>query len=132
MFNTKEPRVRQAVSASNVSSPGSRFILDTSRHALTDATSESIRLRPQSLAVFELLLRNANEVVSKEDILNKVWKGIAVTDDSVTQSVVDIRRVLGKEHRSLLQTVPKAGYLFFLGAGQSGYPVIGLLDIQDS
>ena len=132
MSNTKEPRVRQAVSASNVSSPGSRFIFDVSRHALTDATGESIRLRPQSLAVFELLLRNANEVVSKEDILNKVWTGIAVTDDSVTQCVVDIRRVLGKEHRSLLQTVPKAGYRLCLGAGQSGYPVIGLLDIQDS
>ena len=118
--------------APSVGHSGPLFIFDVTNHELKGADGHSIKLRPQSLAVFELLFRHANEVVSKEDILNDVWKGIAVTDDSVTQCIVDIRRALGKEHRALLQTVPRVGYRLCLGSLGPGCPVIGVHEAQES
>jgi len=106
------------------------FIFDRSRHELTGPDGNTIKLRPQSLEVFVLLLENANEVVKKETILNTVWKSVAVTDDSVTQCVVDIRRALGEQHRSLLQTIPRVGYRLCLGIDELGCPVIAPFDFE--
>ena len=109
-----------------------QFLFDTSRHTLTGPDGETIKLRPQSLEVFLLLLENANDVVPKDYIIEAVWKGIAVTDDSVTQCVVDIRRALGNEHRSLLQTIPKIGYRLCLGSNAVSGTVIGPLGFQEA
>ena len=109
-----------------------QFLFDTSRHILTGPDGETIKLRPQSLEVFLLLLENANDVVPKDYIIEAVWKGIAVTDDSVTQCVVDIRRALGNEHRSLLQTIPKIGYRLCLGSNAVSGTVIGPLGFQEA
>jgi len=106
------------------------FIFDSSRHELTGPDGNTIKLRRQSLEVYVLLLENANEVVSKETILNTVWKTVAVTDDSVTQCIVDIRRALGKEHRSLLKTVPRVGYRLCLGVDEDGGPIIAPIGFE--
>lgn len=108
-----------------------QFFFDSSRHVLVDNYGETINLRPQSLKVLLLLLENANQVVTKESILKSVWRDIEVTDDSVTQCIVDIRRVLGKEHRPLLQTVPKVGYRLCLGADEDGLPIIAQLGVDE-
>ncbi len=105
------------------------FYFDVSRYALIGPDRSTIKLRPQSLEVLVLLLRHANQMVSKQDILDAVWNGIAVTDDSVTQCIADIRRVLSQEHRSQLQTVPRVGYRLVPGVTKSGKPIIGLIDL---
>ena len=110
--------------------PTPLFIFDSAQHALTGPDGQNVKLRSQSLQVFLLLLENANNVVGKDKILKEVWQGISVTDDSITQCIVDIRRVLGKEHRALLQTIPKVGYRLSLGADESGTPIIGPLGFQ--
>jgi len=108
------------------------FFFDIPKHTLIGLDGETIRLRSQSLQVFVLLLKNANEIVSKEKILACVWKGLAVTDDSVTQCIVDIRRALGTEYRDLLQTVPRVGYRLCLGTDQLGHPIIAPFGFQNS
>ena len=107
-----------------------RFYFDGSQHTLVGADGKTIKLRSKSLDVFILLLKNANEVVTKNEILETVWSGLSVTDDSITQCVVDIRRLLGTEHRSLLQTIPRVGYRLCHGADASGHPIICPLGIQ--
>ena len=111
--------------------PRPLFFFDASQHVLRGSDGEPIKLRPQSLDVFVLLLKSANEVVSKDDILNAVWRGVAVTDDSVTQCIVDIRRALGAEYRTLLQTVPKVGYRLCVGTND-GRLIIAPLGFKDS
>ena len=108
-----------------------QFVFNFSQHALTGPDGQTIKLRSQSLKVFLLLLENANQVVSKNEILASVWKGITVTDDSVTQCIGDIRRALGKEHRSLLQTIPKIGYRLSLCADENSQPTIAPLGYQE-
>ena len=108
------------------------FFFDKASHTLIGRNGHAIKLRSQSLNVFLFLLTNANEVVSKNEILSAVWNGLEVTDDSITQCIGDIRRVLGKQHRSLLQTVPKKGYRLSLGSDDTNSPIIAPLGYQQA
>jgi len=87
-----------------------RFTLDTARGALSDGACEII-LRPKTAAVLAHLLLHAGEVVSRGMLLDAVWPGIAVTDDSVTQCISEIRHALGEAGPRLLRTLPRRGYL---------------------
>ncbi|UPY35850.1 transcriptional regulator [Sediminicoccus sp. KRV36] len=86
------------------------FTLDTARGALSTGDREVV-LRPKTAAVLAHLLLHAGEVVSREALLDAVWPDVAVTDDSVTQCVSEIRRALGEAAPRLLQTLPRRGYL---------------------
>jgi len=87
------------------------FTLDTARGVLRRNRDE-VSLRPQSLAVLRILLDNHGQLVSKEELHDRVWSGKAVTDDSLTQCVADIRRALDDTDRKLLRTLPRRGLLF--------------------
>lgn len=83
-----------------------RFGLDT----LTGPDGKNIDLRAQSFAVLKCLLSNLNQLISRDSLIQQVWGNIAVTDDSLTQCITDIRRAIKDTDRAVLQTVPKRGY----------------------
>ena len=87
------------------------FALDTSRGVLL-RNQEEVNLRPQSIAVLRILLEHHGQLVSKDELYDRVWSGKAVTDDSLTQCVADIRRALQDTDRKLLRTLPRRGLLF--------------------
>ena len=68
-------------------------------------------LRPKSLALLRLLVENPGRVVDRDAIMEAVWPGVIVSDESITQCIRDIRKALGDEAQQLLKTVPKRGYL---------------------
>jgi len=100
------------------------FYLVDSRQSVFLADGTQLKLRPQSYQVFEFLVDHAHTIVSKEQLLRSVWGSVSVTEDSVTQCIADIRRVLGSDHRHLLQTVPKKGYYLSLKNNPSAKPVV--------
>jgi DNA-binding winged helix-turn-helix (wHTH) protein len=69
-----------------------------------------IPLRPQSFAVLRHLAANPERVVGKGELTASVWRGIAVTDDSLVQCIVEIRRAIGDASRTVVLTVPREGY----------------------
>lgn len=69
-------------------------------------------LRAKSFALLRLLVENAGTLVAREAIMEALWPSLFVTDDNITQCIVDIRRGLGTEARQILRTVPRRGYLF--------------------
>jgi adenylate cyclase len=83
---------------------------------------EDIPLRPQSLAVLKHLVANANRVVTKEELLDAVWPGIAVTENSLSQCISEIRKAIGDEKQSLLKTVARRGYRFVPERQAPGIP----------
>lgn len=68
------------------------------------------RLRSQTAAVLACLLEHSGEVVSKSTLFATVWRGTAVTDDSLVQCISEIRRALGDRDHTIIQTVAKRGY----------------------
>ncbi|MTH76897.1 winged helix-turn-helix domain-containing protein [Paracoccus aestuariivivens] len=88
--------------------------VNLSAGTLQNASGSDIPLRAQSFAVLRELVRQRGRVVGKDALIDAVWKGTAVTDDSLVQCIGDIRRALGDKNRVLLKTVPRRGYRLVL------------------
>gem|GEM_PF-6390318 len=86
-------------------------IVDLVDDELRSNSGDHVDLRPRSYAVLRLLAENAGRLVTKDAIIAKVWDDVAVTEDSLTQCIADIRRAVGDEDRRVLRTVPRKGYL---------------------
>jgi DNA-binding winged helix-turn-helix (wHTH) protein len=71
-----------------------------------------IPLAPKPFETLLYLIRHADHVVSKHELLDAVWPGTYISDDGLVQCVVEIRRALGDSARSprYVQTLPKRGY----------------------
>ncbi|MGG5811393.1 winged helix-turn-helix domain-containing protein [Falsiroseomonas sp. CW058] len=85
--------------------------LDEARGVLVAPDGGETVLRPKTLDLLRFLLRNPGRVVARGEILDAVWPGIFVTDDSITQCVVELRKAMGDAGASLLRTMPRRGYL---------------------
>jgi TolB-like protein/DNA-binding winged helix-turn-helix (wHTH) protein/rhodanese-related sulfurtransferase len=90
---------------------------DFGSETLRDKSGASIDLRPQAFAVLRQLAENAGRLVTKDELMQAVWPGVAVTDDSLVQCIHEIRRALRDEEHAVLKTVPKRGYRLVPPAG---------------
>ncbi len=88
------------------------FLVDIRRGSLLTAAGEELPLRRQSFEMLCLLVKNAGRLLDRDTINRAIWPDVAVTDDSMTQCVRDIRRVIGDDAGRILRTVRKRGYLF--------------------
>jgi TolB-like protein/Tfp pilus assembly protein PilF len=86
-------------------------IVDLAADELRTAKGEHVELRPRSVAVLRLLAEQAGRLVTKDELIAKVWDDVAVTEDSLTQCIADIRKAIGDEERRVLRTVPRKGYM---------------------
>lgn len=86
------------------------FTLDPGRAALF-LGEEELRLRRRTFEVLIYLVRHSGRLVSKQELFESVWGDVAVTDDSLVQCLVEIRKALGAEH-DRVKTVRGRGYLF--------------------
>jgi DNA-binding winged helix-turn-helix (wHTH) protein len=88
-----------------------RARLDLGRGLLLNETGAPVMLRRKSFEVLRVLTELAGRVVPRERLLDTVWGDVHVTDDSLTQCVLDIRRAIGDPNGTILRTVPRRGYL---------------------
>src|SRR5580698_10091146 len=87
------------------------FVLDLKRGSLLTTVGEQVPLRRQSFELLRLLAENAGRLLDRDAINRAIWSDVAVTDDSITQCVRDIRRAIGDDAQQVLKTVPRRGYL---------------------
>ena len=62
------------------------------------------------LDVLHQLLVHAGEVVTKDDLLEAVWPGVAVVEGSLATAVSKLRKAIGDEGQAVVLTVPRIGY----------------------
>lgn len=86
------------------------FVFDPVRGSLTRGGA-LVKLRPKSFQVLNFLLRNQGRVISKQELLDAAWPDVAVTEDSLVQCLIDIRKALGEQGRGYIRTVPRRGYI---------------------
>ena len=88
-----------------------RFAFDSDQALLVSQSGDCHFLRPKTARVMSLLVARSGQLVRKADLVEHAWPDTAVTEDSLTQCIADIRRVLGPDERKLLKTVPRRGYI---------------------
>jgi TolB-like protein/tetratricopeptide (TPR) repeat protein len=86
-------------------------IVDLAADELRTLEGAHVGLRPRSMAVLRLLAEHAGRLVGKDEIIAKVWDDVAVTEDSLTQCIADLRKAFRDEERRVLRTVPRKGYI---------------------
>jgi len=87
------------------------FTLDVSEGCLRRGNIE-IALRPKSFALLQHLITHAGRLVSKDELLHKIWPDVIVTEDSLTRCISEARAALGDTEQTAIKTVSKRGYLF--------------------
>lgn len=84
--------------------------VNTATRVLSRKDGRPARLRNKSKDVLARLLENPNHTVTKDEILDSVWSDVIVSDESLVQCVADIRRLIGKDARHIVETIPRQGY----------------------
>lgn len=71
-----------------------------------------VRLEGRAMEVLQLLYDKGGEVVSKNELIDAVWKLQVVSDHSITVVISDLRKALGDNPRDprYIETIPKKGY----------------------
>ena len=70
------------------------------------------RLESKVMQVLVYLAQHAGQTVSRAELEQQIWPGRVVTEDTVTNAIVKLRRALGDNARRprVIETIPKTGY----------------------
>jgi DNA-binding winged helix-turn-helix (wHTH) protein len=76
--------------------------------------AESVRVAPKAFDVLVELLRHPGRLVSKDELLARVWPDSFVEEGILTVHMSALRRTLGDEVRpsTYIETVARSGYRF--------------------
>jgi adenylate cyclase len=91
-------------------------IADFGSETLRTNLGHSVALRPQAFAVLRYLVERVGRLVTKDELMQALWPGLVVTDDSLVQCIHEIRRAFHDDDRLVLKTAPKRGYRLVLPA----------------
>jgi TolB-like protein/DNA-binding winged helix-turn-helix (wHTH) protein/Tfp pilus assembly protein PilF len=82
---------------------------------------KTVHLEPKVMQVL-LCLAEAGDVVPKEKLMGTVWAGTFVTDDVLTRSISELRKVFEDDAKDprYIQTIPKGGYRLLISAEEVG------------
>lgn len=85
-----------------------------------------IRLEPRVIQVLYLLSQYANEVVTREQLIDTVWLGRPVTDDAITRCISRLRKAFADELAApiKIETVAKSGYRLIIDRENKEYTEI--------
>jgi DNA-binding response OmpR family regulator len=101
---------------------GGPIALDEARRLVT-VGGRAVDLTPREFALLECLLRHPGAVLNRDQLLDLAWpSGVAVTPNTVDAFVVLLRRKLGPEGASLIETVRGVGYRLSVSPGSGVTP----------
>lgn len=88
------------------------FRLERQARRLTDPAGRPVPLTPKAFDTLAVLAGHAGELVDKRHIVEKVWPGVIVEENSLNQAVSQLRKALGdsREAPRFIATVPGRGY----------------------
>ncbi len=87
------------------------FTLDLERGTVLKAGDE-VKLRPKVYEALVFLFENRGRLIPKEELIQALWPDAFVTEDSLVQCMVELRRALNDQAQKIVKTVPRRGYLF--------------------
>ena len=89
------------------------FSIDV-RERVLRRDGEAVPLTPKAFDLLAALIEQPGQLVSKEELLQKVWPDTFVEESNLTYNVFALRKALGDsaDNAQYIETVPKRGYRF--------------------
>ena len=75
------------------------FVIDTDRRELKGAVG-IIHVEPQVFDLLAHFVQNANRVISKDELIEGIWKGRAISDAALNSRITSARRAIGDSGRN--------------------------------
>ena len=87
--------------------------LDLSRRELRRA-GQLVPLEPQVFDLLVYLIENRDRVVTKDDLIQSIWKGRIVSESALTTRINAARKAVGDsgDSQRLIRTLPRKGFRF--------------------
>jgi DNA-binding winged helix-turn-helix (wHTH) protein/Tol biopolymer transport system component len=73
---------------------------------------EEVKLRPKAFELLAYLVERHGRLVTKTALIEAVWPDVAITDNSLVQCLLEIRRALADDSHQVIRTVARRGYVF--------------------
>src|SRR5258706_15847949 len=95
------------------------FRLDLGKRRLLRA-GDVVPLTPKAFDTLLALIENGGRIVEKDDLMEKVWPGVAVEENNLTQNISALRKALGetRDDPQYILTVPGRGYRFLASVAE--------------
>ena len=99
------------------------YAFDTDRRELHRG-ADVVSIAPQVFDLIDYLIRNRERVVSKDELMNAIWKGRIVSDAALTTRLNAARTVIGDtgEEQRLIKTLPRKGFRFLGTVREANQP----------
>ena len=93
------------------------FVLSPAQRLLLRDGVE-VRLIPRYFDLLRLLIERRDEAVHRQEIFDRVWADVIVSDGALSQAIRTLRRALGDDPREpvFIRTVSRHGYQFVFSA----------------
>ena len=90
-----------------------QFAVDTDRFELSE-NGEAIHAEPQVIELLIFFIRNRGRLITRDDLIQAVWKGRIVSDSAISGRIKVARKILGDDgkQQKYIQTVHKKGFSF--------------------
>ena len=97
------------------------FELDPNRRELRRA-GEAVHLEPQVFDVIVHLVRHRDRIVSKDELIDAIWNGRAISEAALSSRINGARRALGDNgnDQNLIKTLHKHGFRFVADVQEIG------------
>ena len=87
------------------------FDLDCARRLLM-RDGEPVELKPKAFDLLQYLVENHGKLVTKNELMERIWPGQFVEDNNLTVQMSSLRKVFGDDKNGPIRTVPGKGYTF--------------------
>jgi len=89
------------------------FRFDPAEHLLL-RDRKPVSLTPKAFDILQILLQSNGRLLSKEELMNRIWPNSFVEEANLTVNISALRKVLGDppDGGEYIETVPKRGYRF--------------------
>jgi DNA-binding winged helix-turn-helix (wHTH) protein len=88
------------------------FVLDTRRRGVWRQDGTPVRLTPRLFNTLLLFVERPGELLGKDWLMDRLWPGIYVVENSLSQVVCTLRRQLARDGRTYIQTESRHGFRF--------------------
>jgi TolB-like protein/Tfp pilus assembly protein PilF len=98
-----------------------QFTLDTVQYRLCPS-GVAIPVEPQVFDLLDYLIKNRGRIISRDELLDNLWKGKVVTDAALGVCLKDVRKAVGDigDRQSVIKTFHGRGYQFIAEVTESG------------
>jgi DNA-binding winged helix-turn-helix (wHTH) protein len=75
---------------------------------------QSVDLSPRLVEILAHIVSRGGEIVTKDELLDKFWAGVNVSENTLTRAIADIRKAIGDDANAplYLETASRRGYRF--------------------